>query len=291
MLKRLKSNLIFLLAVILILSFLVFSGCESRQEEPENVDNFGTNLNYTVNSVNHRGYYTAPENTLAAYRESAKNGFTMVECDVSFTKDGYAVLLHDDSIDRTSNGTGNIEDLTFEQVREFDFGSWKDEKYVGEKIPSFKEFIRLCRGLSLHPYIEVKWKITSEQTKMLVDIVAKYGMIDKVTWISSSQDCLRSILEADDSARIGKVVSCVTEKCIRDLLAIGTDKSKAFLDCDQGFVDTQAIELCVKSRVPLEVWTVDDEQKILNLDPYISGVTSNKLVAGKVLYDYALKNG
>lgn len=285
--KRIKNNLIFLLSVIMIVSVFVISGCKPSVEY---VNKFDVNSAYMVNSVNHRGYYTAPENTLAAYRESARNGFTMVECDVAFTKDGHAVLLHDDSVERTSNGTGNIEELTFEQVRALDFGSWKDKKYVGEKIPSFEEFISLCRNLSLHPYIEVKWKITSEQTSALVETVIKYGMIDKVTWISSSKKCLRTVLEADSGARIGLIVSCVSEENIEDLISVGAGKNKAFLDCDQGFVDSRAIDMCIKSRIPLEVWTVDDEQKILELDPYISGVTSNRLVAGEVLYNYALEH-
>ena len=61
-----------------------------------------------MKSINHRGWYKAPENTLSAYRESAANGFKYVECDVQFTSDGVAVLLHDDTIDRTSNGSGKI---------------------------------------------------------------------------------------------------------------------------------------------------------------------------------------
>ena len=79
-----------------------------------------------VMSINHRGYSAeAPENTLAAFRMSKEMGFDAVECDVRFTKDGVPVLLHDEKVDRTSNGKGKIGDLTLEQVRKLDFGSWK----------------------------------------------------------------------------------------------------------------------------------------------------------------------
>ena len=89
-----------------------------KDHEPE--DNSG------VLSVNHRGYSAiAPENTLPAYRLSKEKGFRYVETDVSFTSDGVPVLLHDASIDRTSDGTGKIAEMTFEQVRQYDFGSWK----------------------------------------------------------------------------------------------------------------------------------------------------------------------
>ncbi|MDE5942974.1 MAG: hypothetical protein K2H30_02050 [Clostridia bacterium] len=288
MFKSIKSIFVVLLSFLIILALI--SGC--NKVEDDNVeDSFNSNLNYNymVNSINHRGYYTAPENTLAAYRESAKKGFTMVECDVSFTKDGRAVLLHDDSIDRTSNGSGNIANITFDDVRAFDFGSWKSKEYCGEQIPSFEEFISLCRNLSLHPYIELKWKLQGDQVKSLIGTVSKYGMIDKVTWISSNLNCLRSVLENDNDARIGLVVNNVTEKNINDLINLGAGKDKIFLDCDYRHLDSEAIELCIDALIPLEVWTIDDEQKILNLDPYISGVTSNKFVAGQVLYNYALR--
>lgn len=87
--------------------------------------------------VSHRGYNAiAPENTMSAFQKSYEYGYKYVETDVTFTADGVPVLLHDDSIDRTSNGSGKIASLTYEYVRTLDFGSWKSEEYVGEKIPS-----------------------------------------------------------------------------------------------------------------------------------------------------------
>ena len=75
-------------------------------------------------AVNHRGYsLTAPENTLSAYKLSRRMGFAYAECDVAFTSDGVAVLLHDGTVDRTSNGTGSITSLTLAEVKALDFGS------------------------------------------------------------------------------------------------------------------------------------------------------------------------
>ena len=287
MYKRIKSAIIVLFSFLFVLAIFAVSGCGDKKYDYTYTFGIDYNYNYTVNSINHRGYYTAPENTLSAYRESVKNGFTMVECDVSFTKDGYPVLLHDDTVDRTSDGTGNIEDLTFEEARALDFGSWLSEKYCGEQIPSFEEFISLCRNLSLHPYIDVRYKITDEQIKTLIGTVTKYGMLDKVTWISSSKKCLRKVVDVDGNARIGLIVNFVTREKIDILLSL-TERENAFLNCDYANVDADAIALCIQSRIPLEVWTVDNEETILNLDPYISGVTSNTLVAGQVLYNNAI---
>ena len=245
-----------------------------------------TPVDYFVNSVAHRGYSTiAPENTLSAYRLAKEKGFTTVECDVSFTSDGVGVLLHDATIDRTSNGTGNIADMTLEQVRQYDFGGWKSTEYAGEKIPTFEEFLSLCKSLSLHPYIEIKDGATQTEVESLITLVARYGMIDDVTWISFESDALTYVKNKDNTARLGYVVSTITEDTITTAKSLQTEKNEVFIDARNSNLTEQTINLCIENLLPLEVWTIDDIDTILNLDPYISGVTSNDKVAGQILYE------
>lgn len=88
----------------------------------------------------HRGANTqCPENTVPAFEEAVRQGAAMIEFDVRFTKDRQMVILHDWTVDRTSNGHGKIDELTFEQVRALDFGAWKNEKFAGTKIPTLDE--------------------------------------------------------------------------------------------------------------------------------------------------------
>jgi glycerophosphoryl diester phosphodiesterase len=240
----------------------------------------------TVKSVNHRGYCTdAPENTLAAFRLSKKKGFTHVECDVSFTSDGYAVLLHDSTVDRTSNGTGNIANMTLEQVRALDFGSWKSAEYAGEQIPTFEEFIALCKHLGLHPYIEVKTG-TEEQIQSLVNIVKRYGMKGKVTWISFSADCLGYVKAVDPKVRLGFVVDAINATTISTIKQkLSSGYNEVFVDCSHGNATADAVQLCADADIPLEVWTVNSEAAVLALDAYVSGVTSDNIIASNVFYD------
>lgn len=245
----------------------------------------------TMNDVAHRGYSTeAPENTLAAYRLAKKKGFNCVECDVSFTSDGRAVLLHDSTVDRTSNGTGNIKEMTFDEVRALDFGSWKSAAYEGEQIPTFEEFILLCKRLGLHPYIELK-DGTEAQIKGLVNTVKRYGMKGKVTWISFVADFLWWVQSVDPKARLGLVVSTVNLEAInkvRDKMQTG--QNEVFIDCAVDNATADAVLLCADEDIPLEVWTVDDKNTILSLYPYISGVTSNNLISSVVIYEVGIKD-
>lgn len=240
----------------------------------------------TMKAVAHRGYCAdAPENTLSAYRLAKRKGFAYVECDVSFTSDGVAVLLHDNTVDRTSDGTGNIKEMTFEEVRALDFGSWKDEAYAGEKIPTFEEFLLLCKRLGLQPYIELK-DGTEAQIKGLVETVKLYGMKGNVTWISFVVDFLWWVKAVDPKARLGLVVSTVSDETITKVRQkMESGENEVFVDCAVDNVTAEAVRICADADIPLEVWTVDDEDTILSLYPYVSGVTSNKLVAGNVLYE------
>lgn len=281
---KLKNKLLMLLfSFIFVIS--IFSGCaQSNGTVQTSTNTSNTNEQYFINSINHRGYYTAPENTLSAYKLSKEMGFTMVECDVTFTKDNIPVLLHDETIDRTSNGTGKISDLTFDEVRKFDFGSWEDTKYSGEKIPAFSEFIDLCRKLSLHPYIEIKpYSVSREQVEILHNIVHSYGMKDKVTWISFGDGILKIIKELNPTARLGYIMFEINKEVIERILPLKCNTNEVFLNCDYNHIDDEAIKLCRDNNLPIEAWVIDSEELILKLDPYITGVTSNCLIAGKIL--------
>lgn len=264
----------------------LYAECERKHNsklESEKINSFSIGSS-CVNSVAHRGYSTdAPENTLSAYRLAKKKGFACVECDVSFTSDGYAVLLHDASVDRTSDGTGNISDMTLSQARALDFGSWKSAKYAGEKIPTFDEFIVLCKRLGLHPYIELKAG-TEEQIKSLVNVVRRAGMNGKITWISFDLKCLEYIKAVDAKARLGYVTYYIDEDIINTSKKLLSGHNEVFIDCSYNGVYSAAAKLCADAEIPLETWTLNDESKILGLDVYISGVTSDSIIASNVIY-------
>lgn len=241
--------------------------------------------NRNIRAINHRGYNTiAPENTLSAYRISKRMGFDYVECDVQFTSDGMPVILHDGTVDRTSNGTGRIAEMTFEEARALDFGSWYSDTFTGEKIPTFEEFIALCKHLGLHPYIELK-EGTETQIKSLVDVVKRYGMKGKVTWISFYANYLGYIKAVDPKARLGYVVGAVNASTITTIeRTLQSGHNEVFVDCAYGGA-TEAAQLCADADIPLEVWTINDKTALLNLDAYVSGFTSDNLIAGNLFYD------
>ena len=251
-----------------------------------------------VHSINHRGANTyAPENTMSAFRISKELGFDMVECDVDFTIDNIPVVIHDSTVDRTSNGTGEVHSFTFEDIRKLDFGSWKSTAYSGEKIPSFDEFILGCRTLGLHPYIEIKVRdyINLELVTTLVNIVHKYNMQDKVTWISFGIDKLQSVVKVDKYARVGFIEefmsTSILDESINRIKTIDTGYNEIFYDLNLGLVNTSIINRLKEEKIKLEVWTVDSVNLITSADNYITGFTSNNLRADWVLRDALYADG
>ncbi|MFZ0132185.1 MAG: glycerophosphodiester phosphodiesterase family protein [Desulfobacterales bacterium] len=100
--------------------------------------------------IAHRGYRQRfPENTLAAFAAAFGSGAPMVELDVTLTRDRLAVVLHDDTLERTTNGRGQVRDFTLEELKRLDAGSWFDPRFAGERLPSLEEALDLCaaRGM------------------------------------------------------------------------------------------------------------------------------------------------
>lgn len=247
--------------------------------------------NKTMISVNHRGYSTvAPENTLPAYRLSKKMGFDYVETDVCFTSDNVPVLLHDGTIDRTSNGSGNINNMTFEQVRQYDFGSWKSSAYTGTKIPSLAEFLNLCKSIVLHPYIELKGgsTYTEEQIRQIVDMVYSYGLKGKVSYISFSSVFLGYVRDYDSEARLGFLKSAFADSDIATCNDLKTESNQVFYDVGYSAITQSVCDAFIAENIPIEAWTVNSADTMLGLNKYVSGITSDNLIAGKVLYDNAM---
>lgn len=258
-----------------------------------------TPINKTVRNINHRGDNTNyPENTLIAFKSSKINGFNFVETDVRFTYDDIPVLLHDETINRTArNYDGSqiaddiyIRDLTYNEVCNYDFGRYKNQSFAGTKIPTFAEFIRLCRRIGLHPYIEIEGEITEAQTEILVNIVNNCGLTNYVTWITFSYESLLRILEKNPSARVG--LNCNTSDGFTDHQLNYLSKIKARTHNVFVHVDMNSVEKCVETAqtygVPLEVWCPNTINEIINLPDYVSGVTSDKLLADEVIQGNAL---
>lgn len=100
-----------------------------------------------VANVAHRGASgNYPENTLLAFQKALEIGVDEIELDLYFTKDEHLIVMHDSTVDRTTDGTGRIADLTLAEIKALDAGSWFGERFRGERVPTWEEALDLVQG-------------------------------------------------------------------------------------------------------------------------------------------------
>jgi glycerophosphoryl diester phosphodiesterase len=107
--------------------------------------------------VAHRGQVAGyPENTLAAYRESVTRGFPAIEVDLRATADGQIVIMHDETVDRTTSGSGKVESMTFAEIRSLDAGSHAHPRFADQRVPTYQEVLDVIRGTGTKLVIDIK---------------------------------------------------------------------------------------------------------------------------------------
>jgi glycerophosphoryl diester phosphodiesterase len=118
----------------------------------------------------HRGANkTHPENTIAAFKEAIHLGAQMIEFDVQLTKDNKLVIMHDATVNRTTNGFGKVSKLTFDEIRKLDAGSWKAEKFAGEKVPTLQEVFQIMpQNIWLNIHLKGGREVGVETAKMVI---------------------------------------------------------------------------------------------------------------------------
>ena len=243
-----------------------------------------------VKVIAHRGYTeTAPENTIPAFVAAAEKGYSTVECDIEWTKDGVPVILHDATINRTArkeNGwrlffPRKCSDMTYDKLLEYDFGSWYSNDFKGTKIPSFDELLSCASDNDLNLYVELKetTDFNDEKAQALVDAVKNAGLEDKITWISFNEDYLKTMAKAMPEARLGYLSKKeVDENTIETLKNLQTGKNEVFLDLKSSRISKTSSKILEDSGFNFEVWTVDSSDEIKELAEYdCKGITTNKI--------------
>jgi len=133
--------------------------------------------------VAHRGLLRhAPENTLANFRAclELRLGF---EFDVEKTKDGHLVCIHDDTVDRTTDGSGKVSDMTLDEIRKFDAGTWFDSKFAGEQVPTVEEVLELVAEYRQHDVLIAVDLKAENVAQNVVRLAEKHGVLDRLLFI------------------------------------------------------------------------------------------------------------
>ncbi len=184
--------------------------------------------NQRIAVIGHRGArLLEPENTLRSFRQALDLGVDYAECDVHLTCDGHVVLMHDHTVDRTTNGTGRVNDLTLVQVRALDAGK-------GERVPTLVELLDLAQGrLPLH--VELKDPTAVDRT---LQLLADHGMEDEVFVTSGDTSLLLRLRTQNPTIRVEHIFGNPPADAVERAVSVGSLRTSChFTKLTRAFVE------------------------------------------------------
>jgi glycerophosphoryl diester phosphodiesterase len=144
----------------------------------------------------HRGDRTsAPENTLPALAAALVGPLEFVETDVQLSADGVPVVIHDETVDRTTDGTGAVSELTLGQLKQLDAGAWFGPEFAGTRIPTLVEFLDIFTGSDKKAMVELKGFWTVEQISGIRGDILARGVQDRIIFASFNLTTIENLRE------------------------------------------------------------------------------------------------
>ncbi|MBM7691568.1 glycerophosphoryl diester phosphodiesterase [Peribacillus deserti] len=216
-----------------------------------------------VDNVAHRGASGyAPENTISAFDKAVDMKADYIEIDVQRSKDGELVIIHDNTVDRTTNGSGSVKNLTFEELRNLDAGSWKAEEFSGEKIPTFDEVLDRYHGKTgiliemkspeLYPGIE------EEVAGELIERNLDKPQNEKIIIQSFNFESMKKMNSLLPAVPIGVLTSSkkdTTDQALKDFAAYAD-----YVNPSYGIVTQDLVSKVHSLDMKISSWTVRSQQ-------------------------------
>jgi glycerophosphoryl diester phosphodiesterase len=171
-------------------------------------------------AIAHRGASSyAPENTLAAFDLALEMGARHLELDVELTSDGHVVVIHDDTVDRTTDGAGPVTAQTLEELRRLDAGRWFGPAFAGERIPTYEEVLERYHGRA-HLHTEIKGR-APELSRRTVDLIRRHRMTEEVTVTSFQRPRLEEVRAYAPELPTGWLVPDVSQTPLAEARRLG----------------------------------------------------------------------
>lgn len=204
--------------------------------------------------IAHRGASGyAPENTLAAFRKAVAMGLSFIETDLQLSRDARFVAIHDDTVNRTTNGQGAVHDLTLAELRRLDAGSWFGSSFTGERIPTLEEILDFAKRHDVVFYLELKPGGSWGGEHALIGALRESGEIARTVVISFDSSLVATVRRAEPTLMTGLLYDGQLDKPIERALEIGARQL-----CVRGDLVTPALVAEAKSRdLQVICWTVN----------------------------------
>lgn len=216
---------------------------------------------FPVLVVGHRGFSgVAPENTVASFKKALEVGVDMIELDVHLSKDGQVVVIHDDTLNRTTNGKGKVVSYTLNELKQLDAGSWFSPEFSGEKIPTLREVLELIRGRTA---LNIELKKGDSGPYTIVDLadraleeVEKAAMLNQVLFASFDPSAIERIREKNPCLPVALIHS----KSWSSPQEITGGRPIHILSCRGTVLTETNVSRSREQGIKVLVWTLNKEE-------------------------------
>jgi len=224
--------------------------------------------------LGHRGACGyAPENTLEAFRLALDQGADGYELDVHMTADGELVVIHDETVDRTTDGTGLVRDLTLAQIRELDASSGMDA-YRGARIPTLREALELVRGTRYIVNVEIKtdeWFYPEMEEKCLA-LAAELGVEEQVIYSSFNHFTLQRLRALKPDVKTGMLFGDIMVRPWEYAKPLNVDYLHPM---KMNIWVADFAEECRRAGLGIHMWTINDEETMRRCLDCGAGIITN----------------
>lgn len=240
---------------------------EPLRDRPQTVSQF-LELGTRPRVIAHRGFSGhAPENTMAAFRAAIELGADMMELDVLLSRDGEVVVIHDETLERTTDGEGRVADFDLSELRRLDAGSWYAERFRGEHIPTLEEVLELANGQILLN-VEIKTEAVTDEARggieeKVLDLIRRHEMNERVLLSSFDPRALAHSRQLDPGIPTASLYNRDLHRQLSPTQVMAEVGSAAF-NISRRYVTRSIVDECHALSRPVAVYTVN-EPKALEL--------------------------
>ena len=215
--------------------------------------------------IAHRGFSgAAPENTIAAVRAAIEIQADMAEIDVTLTADGHIVVIHDETLDRTTNGGGLVSDFGLTALQQLDAGSWFAPRFAGERIPTLDIVLDEVEGRILLN-VEIKSEsVDRGVVPKLASSIRKRGMIDQVVVSSFSPTALEQMHSEAPEIRTAVLYNTKFHQG-RDAVEIVTGLGATVFNIKRQRLTKKMMRRCEDNDIPVGIYTVNKPRRMRRL--------------------------
>lgn len=236
-----------------------------------------------MRNIAHRGFSGKyPENTLLAFQKAIDLEVDMIELDITLSKDKIPVVIHDDTLERTTNGKGKVRSTSFRKLKSLDAGSWMNAKYFNEKIPSLEEVLILIKKSKVNLNIEIKSSAFEKNFSdsciefQTIKLIKKYKLFNRIVISSFEPKVLLRLRELSAKIKLAYLIEPSSKTSRLDPLSFVRKVKAISLNMHKSQTSSAIFQNANRNKIPIYIYTVNtikEMERMIELG--VAGIFTN----------------